>query len=107
MTPLTLVQRKLRVLEQAQVPEQEQRQERAAQLAQGAGDGCSRATGIVGAGWSRHLRRTFLSRCRCSRKRLNIFDAARAHDLGNTLFTNSETAGALSILIANEDPPEA
>lgn len=34
MTPLTLVQRKLQVLEQAQVPEREQRQERAAQLAQ-------------------------------------------------------------------------
>lgn len=34
MTPLALVQRKLQVLEQAQVPEREQRQERAAQLAQ-------------------------------------------------------------------------
>lgn len=34
MTPLTPVQRKLQVLEQAQVPEREQRQERAAQLAQ-------------------------------------------------------------------------
>ena len=34
MTPLTLVQRELQVLEQAQVPEREQRQERAAQLAQ-------------------------------------------------------------------------
>ena len=34
MTPLTLVQRELQVLEQAQVPEQEQRQERVAQLAQ-------------------------------------------------------------------------
>lgn len=34
MTPLALVQRELQVLEQAQVPEREQRQERAAQLAQ-------------------------------------------------------------------------
>lgn len=34
MTPLALVQRELQVLEQAQVPEQEQRQEQAAQLAQ-------------------------------------------------------------------------
>ena len=34
MTPLTLVQRELQVLEQAQAPEREQRQERAAQLAQ-------------------------------------------------------------------------
>ena len=34
MTPLALVQRELQVLEQAQVPEWEQRQERAAQLAQ-------------------------------------------------------------------------
>ena len=34
MTPLTLVQRELQVLEQAQVPEREQGQERAAQLAQ-------------------------------------------------------------------------
>lgn len=34
MTPLTLVQRELLGLEQAQVPEREQRQERAAQLAQ-------------------------------------------------------------------------
>ena len=34
MTPLTLVQRELQVLKQAQVPEREQRQERAAQLAQ-------------------------------------------------------------------------
>lgn len=34
MTPLTLVQRELQVLELAQVPEREQRQERAAQLAQ-------------------------------------------------------------------------
>ena len=34
MTPLALVQRKLQVLEQAQVPEREQRQERTAQLAQ-------------------------------------------------------------------------
>ena len=34
MTPLTLAQRELQVLEQAQVPEREQRQERAAQLAQ-------------------------------------------------------------------------
>ena len=33
MTPLTLVQRELQVLELAQVPEREQRQERAAQLA--------------------------------------------------------------------------
>ena len=34
MTPLALVQRELQVLEQAQVPEREQRQEQAAQLAQ-------------------------------------------------------------------------
>ena len=34
MTPLALMQRELQVLEQAQVPEREQRQERAAQLAQ-------------------------------------------------------------------------
>ena len=34
MTPLTLVQRELQVLVQALVPEREQRQERAAQLAQ-------------------------------------------------------------------------
>ena len=34
MTPLALVQRELQVLEQAQVPEREQRQERAAELAQ-------------------------------------------------------------------------
>ena len=34
MTPLALVQRKLQVLEQAQVPERERRQERTAQLAQ-------------------------------------------------------------------------
>ena len=34
MTPLALVQRELQVLEQAQVPEREQRQEWAAQLAQ-------------------------------------------------------------------------
>ena len=34
MTPLALVQRELQVLEQAQVPEREQRQERVAQLAQ-------------------------------------------------------------------------
>ena len=34
MTPLTLVQRELQVLEQAQVPEREQQLERAAQLAQ-------------------------------------------------------------------------
>lgn len=34
MTPLALVQRELQVLEQAQVPERKQRQERAAQLAQ-------------------------------------------------------------------------
>ena len=34
MTPLTLVQRGLQVLEQAQVPERERRQKRAAQLAQ-------------------------------------------------------------------------
>ena len=34
MTPLVLVQRELQVLEQARVPEREQRQERAAQLAQ-------------------------------------------------------------------------
>ena len=34
MTPLALVQRELQVLEQTQVPEREQRQERAAQLAQ-------------------------------------------------------------------------
>ena len=34
MTPLALVQRELQVLEQAQVPEREQRQKRAAQLAQ-------------------------------------------------------------------------
>ena len=34
MTPLALVQRELQVLEQAQVPEWEQRQEQAAQLAQ-------------------------------------------------------------------------
>ena len=34
MTPLTLVQRKLQMLEQAQVPEREQRQERAAERAQ-------------------------------------------------------------------------
>ena len=34
MTPLTLAQRELQVLEQAQVPEREQRQKRAAQLAQ-------------------------------------------------------------------------
>ena len=34
MTPLALVQRELQVLEQAQVPEREQRQERAAQLDQ-------------------------------------------------------------------------
>lgn len=34
MTPLTLVRRELQVLEQAQVPEREQRQERVAQLAQ-------------------------------------------------------------------------
>ena len=34
MTPLALVQRELQVLEQAQVSEREQRQERAAQLAQ-------------------------------------------------------------------------
>ena len=34
MTPLALVQRELQVLEQAQVPEREQWQERAAQLAQ-------------------------------------------------------------------------
>ena len=34
MTPLALVQRELQVLEQAQVPEREQQQERAAQLAQ-------------------------------------------------------------------------
>ena len=34
MTPLALVQRELQVLEQAQVPEREQRQERAAQLVQ-------------------------------------------------------------------------
>lgn len=34
MTPLTLVQRALQVLVQALVPEREQRQERAAQLAQ-------------------------------------------------------------------------
>ena len=34
MTPLALVRRELQVLEQAQVPEREQRQERAAQLAQ-------------------------------------------------------------------------
>lgn len=35
MMPLALVQRELQVLEQVQVPEREQRQERAAQLAQG------------------------------------------------------------------------
>ena len=30
---------------------------------------------------------TFFSRdCRCSKARLNIFDATRAHDLGNALF---------------------
>jgi hypothetical protein len=34
MTPLALVQRELQVLEQAQIPEREQQQERAAQLAQ-------------------------------------------------------------------------
>ena len=34
MTPLALVHRELQVLEQAQIPEREQRQERAAQLAQ-------------------------------------------------------------------------
>ena len=34
MTPLALVQRELQILKQAQVPEREQRQERAAQLAQ-------------------------------------------------------------------------
>ena len=34
MTPLALVQRELQVLEQVQVPEREQRQEWAAQLAQ-------------------------------------------------------------------------
>ena len=34
MMPLALVQRELQVLEQAQVPEREQRQERAAQLVQ-------------------------------------------------------------------------
>ena len=34
MTPLALVQRELQVLEQAQIPEREQRQKRAAQLAQ-------------------------------------------------------------------------
>ena len=34
MTPLALVQRELQVLEQAQVPEREERQERAVQLAQ-------------------------------------------------------------------------
>ena len=34
ITPLALVQRELQVLEQAQIPEREQRQERAAQLAQ-------------------------------------------------------------------------
>ena len=34
MTPLALVQRELQVLEQAEVPEREQGQERAAQLAQ-------------------------------------------------------------------------
>lgn len=34
MTPLTLVQRELQVLVQALVPEREQRQKRAAQLAQ-------------------------------------------------------------------------
>lgn len=34
MTPLTLVQRGLQVLEQAQVPERERRQKRAVQLAQ-------------------------------------------------------------------------
>ena len=34
MTPLALMQRELQVLEQAKVPEREQRQERAAQLAQ-------------------------------------------------------------------------
>lgn len=34
MTPLALVQRELQVLEQAQVPEREQWQERAEQLAQ-------------------------------------------------------------------------
>ena len=34
MTPLALVQRELQVLEQTQVPEREQRQERTAQLAQ-------------------------------------------------------------------------
>ena len=34
MTPLALVQRELQVQGQAQVPEREQRQERAAQLAQ-------------------------------------------------------------------------
>ena len=34
MTPLALVQRELQVLEQTQVPEREQRQKRAAQLAQ-------------------------------------------------------------------------
>ena len=34
MTPLTLVQRELQVLVQVLVPEREQRQERAAQLAQ-------------------------------------------------------------------------
>ena len=34
MTPLALVQRELQVLEQAQVPEREQRQEQTAQLAQ-------------------------------------------------------------------------
>ena len=33
MTPLARVQRELQVLEQAQVPEREQRQERAARLA--------------------------------------------------------------------------
>ena len=34
MTPLPLVQRELQMLERAQVPEREQRQERAAQLSQ-------------------------------------------------------------------------
>ena len=34
MTPLALVHRELQALEQTQVPEREQRQERAAQLAQ-------------------------------------------------------------------------
>ena len=71
MTPLALVQRELQVLEQTLELEPVLELESREQLGQ-----------------EPELSEThvFSRDCRCSEARLNIFDTAWTHDLGNTLF---------------------